>query len=203
EARPPRLRRGALRLGRRAAGTGPAQERVGLVSRAAGGDVEGGGRGPEAERQPASERRIRLAGGDRRARELAVGGVGEGALGGVRPAVGRPARAERSARVRHHVVALEGTARQAVEGGRQREGGDRAVGDRALVRADRRVVEAALIAVVAAPRADREVDARLAEARDQAVDGTPQGLAARGRAAEQRVHEREIVWVARGAGREE
>src|SRR5438128_124414 len=123
-------------------GTGAAEQRVGLVPRAAGGDVEGGGGGPEAEREAPRQRRIRLTGGDRRAPERAVRGVGEGALRGVRPVIGGPACGEWSLRVGHYVVALEGIARQRVEERREGEGGDRAVGERALVRADRCVVEA-------------------------------------------------------------
>ena len=59
----------------------PAQQLVGLVARAADGDVKVAVATPLAEVQAARERGVRLAGGDRRAASAAVLRVGVGALG--------------------------------------------------------------------------------------------------------------------------
>ena len=71
------------------------------------------------------------------------------------------------------------------------------------MRADRGVIEAALVTLVAVARAGRDVDARLVEPGDQPVDGVLEDFATGRRVLEEGIHEREVVRVRGGARRHE
>src|SRR5262249_61001129 len=110
--------------------------------------------------------------------------VDEGALGLPAPALLRATRAQRAARILDDRVALEDRTRHRHERGRQVERLDRPLGQRALVRADRGVVEADLDAVVAAAGAEGDVDARLGHPVEYAAGRAPRASRALRRSAQ-------------------